>query len=435
MSTPETVDHAERAFDSKIEERVPGIVLVFAAGKPAGLVTWRATKTPVEIGREHSRLLADEATLSRTHARVSWSRSGWTVEDLESRNGSWLDGKQLGNQTVPVDSTHVLRLGAALFLLTPDVPSTASDPESSVELVDGVVRSHGLREQWRAIERAARSGAALHVSGETGTGKEIAARAFHRLAHGEKKPFVAVNCATISAAIAERLLFGAVRGAFTGAESAVGFAESARGGTLFLDEVDELDLAVQAKLLRLLETHELYPVGSTEARRVDFTLVTASHDDLAAQVDAGRFRADLYYRIARYRVPLPALHERREEIPWLAYQVVRSLDAELSLGTSFVEECLLRTWPGNIRQLMTETELAVHLAKEREESVLVRDHLPKERESQRSVVEELTTADIENALRENHGNVTAAARALGLHRNQLRRRLERENIDPSAFAK
>jgi transcriptional regulator with PAS, ATPase and Fis domain len=248
---------------------------------------------------------------------------------------------------------------------------------------------------------------------------------------------VAINCATIPAALAERMLFGARRGAYSGADSdADGYVQSADGGTLFLDEIADLDPTIQAKLLRVIETREVLPLGATKPRRISFGLVTATHRSLREAVAKQRLREDLFYRIGRPEVTLPLLHERPEEIPWLLAETARGVRSDLALHAQFVEACLLRPWPGNVRELIAEARRSAH------EAVAAGATLVEERfldaHAGRPVDARAdpdgiaaagaplsNDAEIEAALRDEGGNVTAAARRLGVHRNQLRRWIAR----------
>jgi transcriptional regulator with PAS, ATPase and Fis domain len=285
----------------------------------------------------------------------------------------------------------------------------------------------------------------------SGAGKEGVARAFHDAGPDTKGRFVAVNCATISETIAERLLFGAKRGAFSGADAdADGYLQAADGGTLFLDEVAELSLPVQAKLLRVLENREVLPVGATRPRPVSLRLCTATHQSLRAQVTAGRLREDLFYRISTPQVAIPPLRERLEEIPWFLQTVVQSLETSLQLDASFVEACLPRPWPGNIRELLSEARSAVQAAVAETAPRLEARHLSRlaglemaapspagpaastrprvPAEPKPPPAREPDRATIEDALRRSHGNVAAAARLLSVHRTQLYRWLDRRGI-------
>jgi DNA-binding NtrC family response regulator len=226
----------------------------------------------------------------------------------------------------------------------------------------------------------------------------------------------------------------------------------AHGGTLFLDEVVELDLAVQAKLLRALETREVLPLGGAKPRKVEILVCSASNKDLRAQVSVGKLREDLYFRIGRPQVTLPPLRQRPEEIPLLFQRAARELSPTLGLHVSLVEACLLRPWPGNVRELLVEARTAAQAALMQGAQRIELRHLspsagtafgpamsapeglsedrraPREEASRARPVGTDERARIEEALRQNGGNVTATARALGMHRTQLRRLLERHAI-------
>jgi DNA-binding NtrC family response regulator len=199
--------------------------------------------------------------------------------------------------------------------------------------------------------RAMSAMAQLLVTGESGAGKEHVARAFHEGAGG-KGGFIAINCATISGNLAERLLFGARRGAYTGADSdAEGYVRAAEHGTLFLDEVGELEASVQSKLLRFLETKEYFAVGDTRPRHAHVRMCFATLRDLASEVRARRFREDLYHRIATPLLEVPPLRARREEIPHLVDLEIARANLPVRASTAFLEAALSATWPGNVRQL------------------------------------------------------------------------------------
>jgi DNA-binding NtrC family response regulator len=309
---------------------------------------------------------------------------------------------------------------------------------------DGVVVGPFLQRCRQQVVQIAESGESLLLSGGSGSGKELSAKAFHAAAT-PKGPFVAVNCATIQRDLSERILFGARRGAYTGATTdASGLVLSADGGTLFLDEVAELDLNVQAKLLRVLETKEIVPLGAVTPVRVDVRLCAATHKDLREEVVAGRFREDLYFRIGRPELRLPPLRERREEIPWLVDEVVRAFGGagqKISAGADFVEACMLREWPGNVRELIAETKAAARTAASARRALLVATDLqegagaplgrPPESgaPSSRAPTRMPELAEVDAALREERGNVARAAARLGIARSRLRRFIERRGID------
>ncbi len=446
MSAPtETIDESAPSRVRDGARPVPGLVLVFSAGEPLqGVIP--VTSEPLVIGRGGLRgVELSDGCMSRQHASVRYAKRQWFVRDMGSRNGTSVDGVRVSGE-VEGSGYSVLRTGETLFLLCRNVRPFL---EHHVEFHQDVVLGPRMRPAFQQIQRAANAGA-LHVTGETGAGKEIAARAFHELGPSKRGPFVAVNCAAIPEGIAERLLFGAKKGAYSGAQQdANGYVQEADGGTLFLDEVGELDLQVQAKLLRVLETGEVLALGASRPRKVDVRICSATHRDLREAVASGKFREDLFYRLGRPRVSLLPLRERVEDIPFLIDRRMREVDTDAVAHVSFVEACLLRPWPGNVRELMAEVRDAASEALAQGKSVVKVSHLPEEAgqayrtdgsHSAEQVASSPKTSpfppreEIESALRRCEGRVATAARELRLHRNQLRRWLEKNQLDPSAFA-
>ncbi len=405
----------------------PGLVVVHAGGA----ARCDALEVPAEglsIGRELlERLAIDDANVSRAHAVVRRSR-GLGVEDLGSRNGTFVAGVRVqGGEALPAGVP--LRVGQTLFLAVDDVEAFRRSPtRAEGDRVVGPTLAACLNQLAIVAPRTRH----LLVIGESGAGKELIARAFHELGSRPQGPFVAVNCATIPEALAERLLFGTRKGAYSGADAAaVGYFEAADGGTLFLDEIAELDAAVQAKLLRVLETGEVIPLGSTQPITVDVRLCTATFRDLRGAVQEGRFRHDLFFRINHGQVRLPSLSERKEEIPWHVQRALTAVDGALQVHATFVEACLLRPWPGNVRELSSAVANAAMGCLAAGRSELTSHDLDVEAGAESVPSHEGTPrvlpddAEVERALAEHAGNVSAAARALGVHRNQLRRWLAR----------
>ena len=434
--------------------QVPGIVVVFSGG----VAVARAIPLgdgPVQIGRDASVVgpggKLDDGRVSRRHALITCNGTRCLVTDLGSQNGTSVDGERIAASR-PTRVRRLLRVGDTLLVPCADVRGF---DDARVQSIDGFVRGPAMLAVLDEVTRAARSGSTLHVRGESGTGKEGVAQAFHRASPRAARPLVAVNCAAIPHGIAERLLFGSKRGAYSGAEAdAVGYIQEAEGGTLFLDEIAELDAQVQAKLLRALEAQEVLPLGASKPRRVEFGLCTATNKDLRALVKAGEVRDDFYFRIGRPAVLLPPLRERPEEIPTLIAHELARLPAAPTAHVSLVEQCLLRPWPGNVRELLAEIRSAAQAALPDSNRVEAR-HLaetagsafgaampdarprptrraagssadwPRRRTPQ---VDDEWRRRIEESLRANGRNVAATARDLGLHRTQLRRLLERHGI-------
>jgi formate hydrogenlyase transcriptional activator len=241
--------------------------------------------------------------------------------------------------------------------------------EISEQVSDAIVgRSAELQHALAQVALVAPTDATVLIRGETGTGKELIARALHDKSERRDGPLVKLNCSAISAGLVESELFGHVKGAFTGAhDRRVGRFELANGGTLFLDEVSELPLETQAKLLRVLQEREFEPVGSSKTHKVNVRVIAASNRDLAADSRSGRFRADLYYRLNVFPVDLPALRERRDDIPLLATYFMQRAARKLGKRIDRIEAGSLRrlveySWPGNIRDLQNVIERAAILA-------------------------------------------------------------------------
>ena len=233
-----------------------------------------------------------------------------------------------------------------------------------------VGRSPGMAALFRIVERAAPTAASILIRGETGSGKEIVARAIHHASPRAERPFVSINCAALPEGLLESELFGHEKGSFSGAVAkSLGLFRAAHGGTLFLDEVGEMPAAVQAKLLRALETREVRPVGATESIAIDVRIVAATNRDLEAEVHAGRFREDLYFRFAVIEVAVPPLRERPDDIPLLAGHFLRTIarqrsEPERKLAPAVLERFLAYPWPGNVRELLNTIEHAATLGED-----------------------------------------------------------------------
>jgi DNA-binding NtrC family response regulator len=415
-----------------------GVLAVHCVGRPllrvVPLVDGRAT-----LGR----LLGDDVPVdglvSRRHADVAHAAGRWTVTDHGSRNGSILDGRAVvGTATVLGDA--VLRLGYTVFLLCGDVRPFEG---AAVQVSDDGVIGPTLAAALAQVAAAARSSCVL-LGGESGAGKELAARTYHRAGPAPDGPFLAVNCAAIPEGVAERLLFGAQKGAYSGATAdSDGYVAAADGGTLFLDEIAELDPAVQAKLLRVLETGEVLPLGAARPRRVTTRFCFATYRNLRAAVRDRAFRADLYYRIAKDEVRMPALRERREELPWLVAWALGQ-DGQTA-HARLIEACLLRPWPGNVRELLAAVRRAGAQARAQGEAVVRDADLDPQAGTAAAPVEEpavapgaspapsppgeLTAEMVQQAIAAHAGNLAAVARALGLPRPSLYRLLKRLGIE------
>ena len=327
----------------------------------------------------------------------------------------------------------------------------------NLEFCGMIGRSPAIQELFGLIRRLAPHVRTALVTGETGVGKELVARALHQSGPRRTKRFVAVNCSAIPETLFESELFGHVKGAFTGAtDTKAGLFEAADGGTVFLDEIGELPLPAQAKLLRVLETGEMQRVGSVDTRRVDVRVVAATNRDLRAEAEAGRFRSDLFYRLNVVEVHVAPLRERREDIPYLTAAFVREIGARIGkrlIGpTPAAERWLVeRAWDGNVREWRNVIERACILADvefitEREltggalrtgsgSAVAATESPASETSTEDRSLSALERERIRQVLASTGGNKLTAARILGLSRRALYRRLERYGLDADASLK
>jgi transcriptional regulator with GAF, ATPase, and Fis domain len=320
----------------------------------------------VVIGRtEDADIAIPSAAVSRRHARLSTGPRMVCVVDLGSRNGTRINGKILEGERL-LEYGDVINFGDVMAVLEEDPgerDSNLSDsvpPEGIVLEIDQrslVIADPMMLHVHSQLERLAQSDLSVLIVGETGTGKDLAAGAVHFWSRRRERPLVSINCAALPEGLAESELFGYQRGAFSGAlRDKPGLFEAASRGTIFLDEIGDLSLAVQAKLLRVLESRQVTRLGAVDSIAIDTRVVAATHRDLAADVGEGRFRQDLYYRITAAIVNLPPLRMRHRELPLLSQRFLeeacRSLGRPpLSLSDEAFDRLRLHPWPGNVREL------------------------------------------------------------------------------------
>ena len=291
--------------------------------------------------------------------------------------------------------------------------------------------SPSMVEIYKTVARVAPTDATVIIEGETGTGKEMVARMIHRRSLRANAPFVAVDCASITPSLMESELFGAMRGAFTGADrDRAGVFEAANRGTVFLDEIGEVELEFQVKLLRFLQEREIRPVGASRSKEVDVRVVAATNRELQSMVDEGKFREDLWYRLNTVRITMPPLRERRDDIPALARfffnKYAGRYNRDVKLMDSGVKALQDYTWPGNVRQLQHMVERLTILA-DRIDAESVHEALTV-MESREKPVDTLAEAEedqIRRVLAATGGNKSKAAQILGIERKTLYRKLER----------
>jgi two-component system NtrC family response regulator/two-component system response regulator HydG len=324
-------------------------------------------------------------------------------------------------------------------------PGTALRAVGFDEIVSGSPQMGLIK---RLAAEVARTDATVLITGESGTGKELLARAIHRASPRACGPLVTLNCAGIPEYLMESELFGYQRGAFTDAkQSKPGRFQLAQGGTLFLDEIGELSMTAQAKLLRVLEDHTIEPLGDVRGIKVDLRVIAATNEDLPAQIKAGKFRLDLYYRLNVYQLRIPPLRERREDIEPILIAFLDKARAERGCRIRGVTPSALtilqeHDWPGNVRELHNVLEWLTITCKE---ELIASEHLPQELRSGGTTrasstqlpmsllsfgmsVAEIEKAMLEEALKKTGGNVSEASRLLKITRNTLRYRMAKHNL-------
>ncbi len=294
--------------------------------------------------------------------------------------------------------------------------------------------SAAMVEIYKTVSRAAPTDATVVIEGETGTGKELIARMIHRNSRRANHPFVPVDCVSITPSLLESELFGAVRGAFTGADrDRTGVFEAANRGTVFLDEIGEIEMGFQAALLRFLQEREIRPVGASRSKEVDVRVIAATNRDLQRMVDDDKFRKDLWYRLNTVRIVLPPLRERRSDIPLLVRFFLHKYNSRYSRDVKLMDSGIKAlqdyTWPGNVRQLQHMIERLTILA-DRIDAEAVYSALTA-MESREKPVETLADAEedqIRRVLAATGGNKSKAAQILGIERKTLYRKLERMKL-------
>ena len=301
----------------------------------------------------NSGIVVTDPTVSRLHAELETKYDGLWLRDLGSRNGTFVDGLQVLGARVP--DKGKIRLGSTEFVVDYN-PSQRRSVEIWPTAGFGklVGTSVAMRELFATLARVAPMDASVLVYGETGTGKELVARAIHDASPRASKPFVVVDCAALPENLLDAELFGHTRGAFTGAHSArAGAIESAEGGTVFRDEIGELPISMQPKLLRVLESRTVRRVGEHTHRNVDVRFLSATHRDLLTMVNAGEFREDLYFRLAVLPIQVPALRLRKEDIEPLVSHFLRTVGggAPAHIPAELMRELTTRPWRGNVREL------------------------------------------------------------------------------------
>ena len=416
--------------------RATELAVVEGADKGANLLLEAVVST---VGRspDCDLVLADDS-VSWRHISLELTRDGIRVRDLGSRNGTLLDGRRV--ESALAGEGARIQIGKSVLKIA-DGGAKAERAESG--LAELVGNSAAMQTVYRLIEETAATRLPVLVSGETGTGKELVARAIHTLGPRSTGPFVPVNCAAIPRDMLEDELFGHVKGAFTGATSdRQGAFERAGGGTIFLDEVGELALDLQAKLLRVLEDREIPRLGGDPIHS-DFRVVAATGQDLTAAVSDGGFRQDLFFRLVVTEIRVPPLRERPDDLPALVRHFLALAEAESGLETAgqfSVDDAVIavlsrHAWPGNVRELRNVVfRLLVASEREAVEPGLVQRLLsevglrPSSPREEPETLEQMEKEVIRRALDDCGGQKRAAARRLGIAESTLYEKIRRYNL-------
>lgn len=451
---PSRVTQIARMDYAPRELRISRIRLVVEDGPQKGQAC-SLEKDLVRIGNreDNDLVLTTDRTVSRYHVELHRIGPDVLLKDLGSTNGTFLDGHRV--REIYLKPNTVFRVGSTPVRFEPSSEKLEIFPSRYEQMGELVGRSLKMREVFGVLEKIAPTDITVLVEAETGTGKELVAKAIHTHSRRAKKPFIVFDCGAVPENLIESELFGHEKGSFTGATaSRPGVFEAADGGTLFLDEIGELPLDLQPKLLRALESREVRRVGSTATRKIDVRVVAATNRALREEVKGGRFREDLFYRLAVVQIGLPPLKERLDDIPMLVRHFLKRIHSnKLPDGTlrvqGMADDVLARLenydWPGNIRELYNCVERACSFAEGTEitladlpeqfnaarPSILaglqVHHGLPF-KDAKEKVVELFEREYLVDLLKRNELNISKAAREAQIDRKSISRLLKKHSI-------
>lgn len=430
------------------------------AGGPGAGATLETEKDLIRIGSAPDNdLVVQDPAVSRYHLEVHKKDGGYVIKDNGSTNGTFVGELRVKEATIR--RRGEIKVGDSALLFEPIDTELVVEPSGAERCIDLVGRSVPMREIYTVIDRVAPTELTILVTGETGTGKELVARALHKKSRRKDEPFVTLDCSALPPTLIESALFGHEKGAFTGAEHAyAGVFERAHGGTLFLDELGELPLELQPKLLRALERGEIQRLRGDKTIRVDVRVIGATNRDLHAMVQEGSFRGDLYYRLAVIRIELPALRARLIDLPLIVEEFFSRYGNELEatgararrLGPGAVSALEAYEWPGNVRELMNVLRRAVVFARGEEITVAdlptevsgARDKVPTSnpghamalpdasvpfKDAKATVLDAFERQYLQDLLVRHKQNISKAAREAGIDRRHLYRLLDKYAID------
>jgi transcriptional regulator with GAF, ATPase, and Fis domain len=412
------------------------------AGPDAGL-TKDFESTTIRIGsRRANDVVLTDRRISGMHVEIRLTKDGYRLRDLESTNGTFVSGVRVNDAYLKPGA--LIGLGKTTLRFVPLAQSVEVPLHARGQLGQMVGQSPEMRRLFAQIERLAAGSTTVLVTGETGTGKELVAEAVHEASPRAGGPFVVFDCSSVAGNLFEDALFGHERGAFTGADAArAGAFERAHGGTLFLDEIGELPLALQPKLLRVLESKQVQRIGGGKPIACDVRFVAATNRDLALEINRSAFREDLYYRLAVAELHVPPLRERREDIRTLIEHFRSRMPGAVAaeIPADVVSQMLEHAWPGNVRELRNAVERAVLLpqhplrleprgATSPEDPGLgaaIDVEVPF-KVAKQQFVDEFDRRFMTALLEKHDWNITAAARATGVDRVSIYKLLERLSL-------
>jgi DNA-binding NtrC family response regulator len=434
------------------------------AGPDAGLVR-DIEASVIRIGaRRGNDVQLSDSKVSGLHCEIRLDDRGYRLHDLDSTNGTYVSSLRIND--VYVQPGVQFTVGGSKLRFEPLGESVEIELSTHDRFGSMIGRSVRMREMFARLEKLASSDVTVLVTGETGVGKELVAEALHDQSPRSNGPFIVIDCGSIPANLIETELFGLERGAFTVGAAHAGAFERASGGTIFLDEIGELPLAMQPKLLRVLESKEVRRVGGTSSIDVDIRVIAATNRDLGVEVNRGRFREDLFYRLAVARVLVPALRDRRDDIPLLIEHLLSITPGggDTQLAADTLDLMLKHDWPGNVRELRNVIERAVLLAEspQNADSFHKSPHSPTAapgpvtmtpsttataaeaimsvpvdvsvafKIAKQDVINEFERRYILKLLAQHDGNISAAARAAGIDRMSIHKMLHRLGIANAA---
>lgn len=445
MTTSTVATHHSEVFPNRGRGTTPvECQLVVIEGPDMGRALRVETEALIVGTDEVCDLRLTDDRVSGRHLSVLRMPSGYEVKDLGSRNGTIYQGSALTEAVLRPGAT--LKIGRSFLRLQPMPQAIEVSPSQSRRLGEMVAESLAMREVFAVLELAADSDVSVLLEGETGVGKELAARAVHEASSRRRGPFVAVDCSALPETLIDSELFGHIKGAFTGATgSRKGAFQRASGGTLFLDELGTIPSHVEARLLRAVEERVVRPVGADTERPVDVRIIAASRHDLLARVTEGSFRPDLYYRLSVVRVIIPPLRQRREDIAPIVQELLhrRGFEADSTTGP-WLDRLFAHEWPGNVRELRNLVDRALALAPRAQsiedlnldpeqthigqgEPLVIRTDLPYA-EAKQQLLEVFERRYLTDLLGRCGGNLSAAARESGLDRKHLRTLARRHGL-------